>query len=217
MKRFVIIGLGTFGRVAAERLAAMGQDVVAVDLVEELVDDAGTFVTRALVGDGTNKKVLHELGVAGADAAIVSTGDDFGASMLALLALRDLEVKETYVKVHAEEQARIVDALGATEAVFPEKEAALGLASRIVSGRLLRYVQLGDEFSLQEMAVPDQWSGKTLRELALPQTHAVQVVAIHDMLRDSLAIPDPDKPLTPSDTLLVGGGPRQLDAINRLR
>lgn len=213
MKRFVIVGLGTFGRVTALQLANLGQDVLAIDQVEELVDSVGPHVARALVGDATHKGVLQELGAAHADAAVVSTGDNLGASMLALLALRDLGVKDIFVKVQSEEQARIVDALGAAEAVFPEKEAALGLASRLVSGRLLRYQQLGPEFSLQEMAVPDSWSGKTLRELKLPQTYQVQIVAVHDLLRDALVLPDPDRPLTPSDTLLVAGAPRRLEAI----
>ena len=43
------------------------------------------------------------------------------------------------------------------------------------------------------------------------------VVAIHDILRDTLQIPDPDRALTPSDTLLIGGLPRRLEALARLR
>lgn len=216
MRRFTIVGLGTFGNVAARRLATMGQDVVAIDLDAELVDEIGPAVARALVGDATHKKVLKELGAANADAAIVSTGDEFGASVLALLALRDLGVKDIYVKVQSEEQARIVGALGAAEAVFPEKEAALGLASRLVSGQLLRYVPLSEDFSMQEMPVPSRWNGLTLRALKLPQEYGVQVVAIHDMLRDSLTIPDADRPLTPSDTLLIAGAPARLEALAKL-
>ena len=72
-------------------------------------------------------------------------------------------------------------------------------------------------FSLQEMAVPDGWSGQTLRQLELPKEHGVQVVAIHDMLRDTLEIPNPDRPLTPSDTLLIAGTPRRLEALSQLR
>jgi trk system potassium uptake protein TrkA len=55
--------------------------------------------------------------------------------------------------------------LGATESVFPERESALALALWLTSRKLLQYVQLGEEFCLQEMAVPNAWNGKSLREL----------------------------------------------------
>jgi trk system potassium uptake protein TrkA len=87
----------------------------------------------------------------------------------------------------------------------------------LTSGKLLRYVELGDEFGLQEMAVPEAWYGKTLRELALPAAHRVQVVAIHDMLRDAISIPEADRRLTPSDTLLVAAKPEVLAALTKLK
>ncbi|HYO55372.1 hypothetical protein [Archangium sp.] len=63
--------------------------------------------------------------------------------------------------MRSDNHARIADALGATESIFPERESALGLASRLTSGRLLQYVQLGNQFGIQEMPVPDRWHGKT--------------------------------------------------------
>jgi len=217
MQRFTVIGLGNFGAVVAMRLYDLGHEVIAIDSRQEVVDRVGPDVTRAIAADATNVATLQELGVGDSDAAIVSTGDDLGASVLALLALRDVGVKEIFVKVHSEQHRRIVDALGAAESIFPEREAAQGLAARLTSGKLLRYVELGDEFGLQEMAVPEQWHGKSLRELALPATHRVQVVAIHDMLRDVVEIPDADKGLTPSDTLLVAASPQVLSALIKLR
>jgi hypothetical protein len=45
----------------------------------------------------------------------------------------------------------------------------------------------------------------------------VQVVAIHDMLRDAISIPEADRRLTPSDTLLVAATPEVLAALTRLK
>jgi trk system potassium uptake protein len=217
MKRFTVIGLGNFGAFVATRLYRLGYDVIAIDRRADVVDRIGPNVTHAACGDGTQVGLLEELGVRESNAAIISTGDNLAASVLALLALRDLGVKETYVKVHSDEHRRIVDALGAAEHIFPERQAAEALATRLTSGRLLRYVELGDEFGLQEMAVPDAWVGKALRDLALPTRHHVQVVAVHDMLRDSVDLPRADRPLTPSDTLLVAGKPDALNQLTRLR
>jgi len=217
MKRFTVIGLGNFGAFLATRLYELGHEVIAIDRRQDAVDRIGPGVTRAIAADGTSAPTLEELGVADSDAAIVSTGDDLAASVLALLALRDIGVVEIVIKVVSEEHQRIVDALGASESVFPEREAAQALAARITSGRLLRYVELGEEFGLQEMAVPEAWQGKSLRQLALPAEHKVQVVAVHDMLRDTIAIPEADRVLTPSDTLLVAATPQVLEALTKLR
>lgn len=216
MKRFTVIGLGNFGSFVSRRLYELGCEVIAIDHSEEVVDRIGPHVTHAAAGDGTQKDVLVELGVRDSDAAIVSTGDDLAASVLALLALRDLGVKDIYVKVHSEEHARIVDALGAAESVFPERHAGEALAARLTTGRLLKYVNLGPEFGLQEMPVPESWHGKTLRELALPSSYGAQVVAIHCMLRDVIDLPTPERTLVPSDSLLVAARPEALEELARL-
>jgi trk system potassium uptake protein len=71
---------------------------------------------------------------------------------------------------------------------------------------LLNYYRLGPGFSIQEMAVPQGWSGKTLRELELRQRHGISIVALHDVLLDRIVpTPDPDQVLKDSDTILVAG------------
>jgi len=217
VNRYVVVGLGHFGSFIAKRLYELGNEVIALDTDVNIVDAHGPFVTRALAGDATRKDVLDEAGADDADIAIVSTGQNLGASMLSLLALRDLGVKAIYVKVQSIEHARIAEALGATDTVFPEMEAATNLAQRVTSGRLLHYTAYGDQFGIQEMAVPDSWSGKTLQDLRLPSEYQIQVVAVHDNLRDSITIPVPTKPLTPSDTLLIAGAPDRLETLTKVR
>ena len=217
MNRFVVIGLGNFGATLARRLYELGHEVVAVDSSIALVDSIGPYVTRAVAGDATNKEVLDEAGADGSDVGVVAIGENLGASILSLLALRDLKVKEIFVKVTSEDHARIAEALGATDTIFPERQAATNLASRITSGKLLHYTAYGDQFAIQEMAVPESWAGKTLADLKLPEKHHIHVVAVHDILRDVLAIPRGDQPLTPSDTLLVAGAPDNLSKLTTLR
>jgi trk system potassium uptake protein len=217
VQRYVVVGLGHFGSFIAKRLFELGNEVIAIDANVDVIDAHGPFVTRALAGDATKREVLQEAGAEDADVAIVSTGDNLGSSVLSLLALRDLNVKATYVKVQSIEHARIAEALGATDTVFPEMQAATNLAQRITSGRLLHYTAYGEQFGIQEMAVPDAWAGKTLQDLRLPLEYQIQVVAVHDLLRDTITIPDPTKPLTPSDTLLIAGAPDRLETLTNVR
>lgn len=206
MKRFVVIGLGNFGASVAEALHAAGHDVIAVDVSEDAVDAIAPHVTRAAVGDGKQVAVLDRIGARDADAGVVSTGDDVTSSILAAMALRDLGVREIYAKVVSMDHARVMNKMGVTETVFPERESALRLATRVSSRGLLNYVRLGAGFSLQEMAVPQKWIGRSLRDLALPRRYGISVVAVHDMLRDEIVpVSDPERSLTESDTILVAG------------
>jgi trk/ktr system potassium uptake protein len=217
MKRFVIVGLGNFGASAAETLSEAGHDVAALDLREEAVDRIAARVAQAAVGSGSEPAVLERIGARSADAAIVSTGHDITASVLTTLALRDCGLREIYVKVVSNDHARVMTKLGALETIFPERESAQRLAKRLASSQILNFFDLGTGFSLQEMAVPDRWVGKSLRELELPRRYRVAVIAVHDYLNGAYkTIPDPDAPLTDSDTLLVAGEDSRLDQLNRL-
>lgn len=217
MKRFVVIGLGNFGASIAGALFRAGHEVVALDVNEGAVDSIGHHVTRAAVGDARSLQSLERAGARGADAGVVSTGDDITASILATMALRDLGVQEIYVKVISGDHARVMERLGVTETIFPERDSALRLATRISSRGILNYVQLGADFSVQEMAVPDRWTGKSLRELHLPRRHRVFVIAVHDVLLDEMIpVPDPDAPLKDSDTLLLAGKDDDLARVARV-
>lgn len=206
MNRFVIVGLGNFGASAAESLYAQGHEVIAIDQNPAAVDRAARFVTRAVVGDGRDRALLDRIGADGSDAGIVSTGDDLTAAILATLALRDLNVPRIISKVTSEEAARVMQRVGADETIFPERESGMALAMRLVSGNVFNYFDLGAGYSVQEMRVPTQWHGRSLLDLNLRQTERVTVIAVHDIVRDTLHIPpEPNAPLTENDTLLLAG------------
>jgi trk system potassium uptake protein len=206
MKRFVVIGLGNFGSSVAEALHARGHEVIAIDSSEAAVDRIGPHVTRAAVGDARSLATLERIGARNADGGIVSTGDDITASILATLALKDLGVREVYVKVISRDHARVTMRLGVTETIFPERESALGLGARLSGEAVLNYVRLGTGFSFQEMAVRSDWTGKSLRDLALRQRYGISIIAVHDVLSDKIIpAPDPDLVLTESLSLLVAG------------
>ena len=211
MKRFIVVGLGNFGSSVAETLHSMGHDVAALDRNPDRVDHMARLATRAAVGDGTDPDTLEKIGAEDADAAIISTGDNITASAMTVLMLQDLGVEEIYVKVVSPDHARLIEKIGITETIFPERESGIRLGKRISSRTLLNYVQLGPDFSLQEMAVPESWIGRSLRDLELPRRFGISVVAVHNYLVDELQpIPDPDTPLKESDTLLVAGRDKNL-------
>lgn len=215
MKRFIIVGLGTFGSSVAESLYEHGNEVIAIDMEETNVNRVVAHTSRAVVGDARQVDILQRIGAKDADAAVVSTGDDLSASILATMALKDLGVKEIYVKVISFDHARIMSKMGVTETVFPERDSAGNLATLMLrSDAILNYVRLGGGLSLQEMAVPARWEGRSLRELRLPNRYRVSVVAVRDVLTDRmLPVPDPDEPLLDTNTILLTGSEANLARV----
>ena len=70
MKSVLLIGLGRFGKSVAEKLNELHHQVMAVDKVEEKVNDVLPLVTDAQIGDATNETFLRSLGVDNFDVCI---------------------------------------------------------------------------------------------------------------------------------------------------
>ena len=87
-QRVVVVGLGTFGITAASELIKRGCHVTAIDNSEKMVEIASEFAIDVIVADARERKPLEEAGVADADAAIVSVGEDLESSFLATLHLK---------------------------------------------------------------------------------------------------------------------------------
>ena len=206
MQRFIVVGLGHFGSWVAQALQQQGHEVIGIDRAAAVVDRLADLLSKGVVGDATDRELLREIGGENVHAAVVSTGDNLAASVLATQALRELGVKEIFVKVSSPEAARVLEALGVTDAIFPEREAALRLAHRLGSNAVFDYLPLAKGYSMQEVAIPDHWIGRSLRELALPREHGINVVALYDVLEGKLQpVPDPDTRLKESDLAIVAG------------
>jgi trk system potassium uptake protein TrkA len=213
MKRFAVVGLGAFGSWAARALTRSGFDVIAIDRDGERVDRFAHEVARAIVGDATDQLVLKKAGVPGVTAAVVSAGDDLAATILSVLALKELGVERIVAKVTSPEAQRAVERFD-VEVVFPGREAAERLAYRLASSTVLEYIPVGRDHSIQEIGVPYDWIGKSLRELALPARASVQVVALFDVLAQRWdVVPSADRVITDSDVAIVAGDTRTLEAM----
>ena len=89
-KQFLVLGLGRFGASLAKTLCDLGQEVLAVDADEELVNNIAPYVTQAMQLDATDETLLATLGVKNFDAAIVSIGQNTRDSILVCVLLKEL-------------------------------------------------------------------------------------------------------------------------------
>ncbi|HEX15648.1 MAG: TrkA family potassium uptake protein [Deltaproteobacteria bacterium] len=212
--KFGVIGLGNFGATVARALFEGGHEVVVLDRDKGRVQAAQKFASQAIIADATQKKVLEELGLDKMDAVVVSLGKDLSASVLVTLYLRDLKVKKIVVKIASEDHGRVLEKVGATEIVFPEKDMALRLAQSLTSPNILDYLPLSPEFSLIELAPPKDFIGKSLAELRLRSRYGVNVLAVRQIIPEKMIInPPADFVIKDSDVLVVLGRREDIERI----
>lgn len=217
MKRFVIIGLGQFGKCMLDCLVRRNLEVLVIDRSEEKIQWARDKATKAIRADALNVELFEEVLPSGIECAIVDLGDQMERSILATNYLHKLGLKHIVVEAVGAEHAEILEIVGATRIVFPEKEAAERLAGLLAGHGTLDYFPVADKFSLVEVPIPRSWVGKKLIELDLRRTYNVHVVATRTQTSDKAAeqwqFPDPDKPMHPTTLTLLAGAPKDLDRI----
>jgi trk system potassium uptake protein TrkA len=214
MKRVVVIGLGIFGFNIAKDLYENGIEVVAIDKSKEIIQKIKDFSTKAILADGTDKEVIDSIGIQEDDIVIVSFGEDLAASTLITLHLRELKVKTIIVKAPNEDHKRVLERVGATQVVIPEREMADKVAKGIISPNVLDYIPLSDDYTISEIAPPASFMGKTIAELHLRTKYHVEVIAVREMLPDRVRmVPRADFVIKDSDVLVVIGKEEDIQKI----
>jgi trk system potassium uptake protein TrkA len=213
-QRVVVIGLGIFGFNIVKELYDGGFEVIAIDKDKEAVQMARDCSTKAIVADGTNREVMEEIGIQEDDVVIVSFGEDLAAATLTTLHLKQMKIRTIIVKAPNEEHKLILEKIGATEVMIPEREIAHKVAKSLISPNVLEYLPLSEDYVISEVAPPNEFLGKNLAELQLRSRYHIEVIAIKDVLSDNLTmIPKADFVLKDGDILVVVGREEEIRKI----
>ena len=214
MGQFAVIGIGNFGYYLGRYLYEKGHEVIAIDISKSQVQKIKDVISQAIVADATDREVLESLGLSHVDAAVVCIGTRMQASILATLHLKELGTKNILAKATSEEHGRILRKIGANEIFFPEKDLAIGVASRLDNPNMLDYLPFIEGYSIVELAPPKDFVGKKLKELDLINRFGIQVIAIKEILPKGLTlIPGADFQVKDSDALIVLGPNDSLEKI----
>ena len=209
----VVIGLGRFGLALAEQLQALGQEVLGIESRPDLVQAAAGLVTYVVQGDATDPEVLRQLGIDSVDRAVVAIGDDMQSSILATAGLADIGVRSVLAKAVTEQHARILERVGATNVVFPERDMGRRVAHRL-SGNVLEYFQVDEGFALVETPLPRRYVGSTLAHAAIREEHDVTVVCVKPA-DGGFTHATPERMLRAGDVVMVAGSTRDVERFSR--
>ena len=214
-KQFIVIGLGRFGSSVAETLYSLGNDVLAVDHDEDVIQNISNKVTHAIQVDADDENSLRALGIRNFDCAVISIGSDIQSSILATLLVKELGVKHVVAKATTALHAKVLYKIGANRVVFPERDMGVRVAHNLVSSNILDYIELSPEYSIAEVVSPVEWHNKTLRELNVRAQYGINVMAIKRN-NDIDVSPLADNVIEPGDIIVAIGSIEELNTLENL-
>ena len=210
---FGIIGLGRFGTSLAITLAEAGKEVIVVDQNEEKVKAMRQYTEYAFVCDNLSKATLSEVGIQNCDTVIVCIGSRIDTSILTTLNVVSLGVPHVISKATSQDQGAVLEKIGA-EVVYPERDMAIRLGKKLLSGNFLDFISLDNDIEIQQVPVSGFIEGKTIQEINIRKKYGLNIIAIeHD--QNTIIELSPDYKLQSEDIIVVIGKVQNIRKLER--
>jgi len=208
-KQFAVIGLGRFGGSVCRELYTMGHEVLAIDINDDRVNDFARYSTHAVVANATDENTLQSLGIRNFEHVVVAIGDNIQASILCTLLLKEMNVKQVWVKAQNQYHHKVLVKIGADRIIHPEQDMGVRIAHYLVSEKIIDYIELSPEYSIVELIATTKVATHTIAELDIRAKYGCTILGIKNG-DDVLISPTPDHAIKDNDILIVIGHNRDL-------
>ncbi|MCC6070805.1 potassium channel family protein [Massilia sp. GCM10020059] len=207
----LVIGLGRFGSTVAQSLVRLGHDVMGIDNDLERVQLWADKLTHTVQADSTKESVMLQLGAADFSHAIVAIGGDIAASLLTLMVLTELGIKDIWVKAMDHDHGQLAKKMGANHVVMPEADMGERVA-HLITGRLIDFIEFDDGFAIAKIHAPQLTHNKTLTESRVREQFGVTVVGVKRANTD-FQHATPETSIQSADLLIVSGPTRKIESF----
>lgn len=204
-----VIGLGRFGMALAVTLAESDNDVIVMDREESSIREMRNYTDYAFVTNDLSMEALREAGIHNCDVVIVCIGEKVDVSVLTTMSVIEMGVPRVIAKALSPEQGSVLKKLGA-EVVYPERDMALRLGRRLLSGNFLDYIPLDHSVQITQIRIPERMVGKTVEQIQLRRKYGLNIIAIESGSETTIEV-QPDYQLKDGDIIVVIG---KADNIN---
>jgi len=165
MKTIAVMGLGKFGFYIAKNLSRQDYQVIAVDNNEQRVEEISEHLDDAYILDSTNKSALEEAGIVNLDTVIVSIGENIEASILTVMALKDLGNNNIIAKAITTTHGEILTKIGVNKVIHPEKIAGRMLVNSLVENINVEKIDLSNSMRILKLKLSAKWYQQSLSKL----------------------------------------------------
>lgn len=204
-KQFALIGLGKFGRRVLEEMLLTDVEILIVDKDEELVERYKNRVEAAFVADALKQETITKIVPSTIDAVIIDLVDKIEVAFLVTNYLKKLGIQQIIATAETEEHGEILEMVGATQVIFPNREAARRVTPTLVSSTLFNYFPIGSGLALAEVEVPRRYHGKNVVDANLRREANINVIAVRAHDGHHFGFFGPDYVFQPGDVLLIVG------------
>ena len=203
-KQYAVLGMGSFGESVALTLENMGCDVLVMDDSYEKIQDISDKVSYAMKADISDPDALQALGGKNLDGVVVAVSENLEPGIMATMLCKEMGIPLVVAKAKNRLQGAILQRVGADRIVYPEIEMGSRVAKSLVSREFMDWIELSNDYSMVEIAVPDKWVGRTLVDINVRERLGINVVGIIVNGKIDVTL-DPQKPLPDGGILIVIG------------
>jgi trk system potassium uptake protein TrkA len=175
---YIVIGLGNFGSALAEKLTAMGHEVVATDKDMQRVEEFKNTVSVTMCMDVTDAASFSMLPLKDAETVYVTMGEDFGASIHAVAMLRQLHAKKIIARATSKLHRSVLEALGVDQVIVPEDYAADLLAQAADFAPVRASYPVNESFRFVESEAPSILYKQKVGDIGFEKTFGIRLVGI---------------------------------------
>lgn len=222
--KFIVFGLGHFGKALAIRLTELGHEVIGVDNDMNKVEKFKDKITHTVCLNSTDRDAVGSLPLKDANAVIVAIGEDEAASLMTTAVLKQFDIKRILTRAVSDLQKTVLEAMKIDEFIMPEEESAERLAVRLVNLNVVDSFKISDNYSIIEAKVPARYVGKTLAEANLTnefkviilttiKTSEAEFKGIKKTIKEVSGIATSGTRLEKNDLLVIFG---EMENINKL-
>ncbi len=206
--------MGKFGFNVAKGLAQQGVSVIGIDQDEEQINEINEYIQDAVVLDSTDIKALREAGIGGVDVAVVSIGEHIEASILTVMALKELGIQTIIAKAITAVHGKILAQLGATKVIYPEMESAKKLVKNMVENINYETIDLSITMKIAKLKVPDFWVGVSILSSVFENNHDLKPIAYKHQGSWHTSFEN-NNLLEKGDIIVVLGDSTHIDALSK--
>ncbi|MDR0409758.1 MAG: TrkA family potassium uptake protein [Spirochaetaceae bacterium] len=178
MRQIAILGLGHFGKSILDELLELKADVFIIDKDRDVVDAYKDAPVSAVALDIMTVETLRKILPSTIDAVVIDLGGKIEASVLAASYCEKLKIKNIIAKAETDAHGEILELVGATKVVFPDKEAAKRITPLLFSDLLLSYLPVSGNLAIAELEIPEAFFGKSLLETKLRKKYQLNLLSV---------------------------------------
>lgn len=175
---YAILGLNRYGLKLAHTIALTGADVLIADENQDMINLHADNFTFAACLDLTNQNALSQIGLEQVDVAIVDLSENLEAAIVSVMVAKEQGVSKVIATAKSDRFREVLMRVGADEVVIPEDAAAAQMARLLITDDFMTYFDIGGDLCVIKVSPKREWKNKSLRQLNLPETQQINIIAI---------------------------------------